>query len=349
MDKQQLIRYVGNMEQLAQIRSYTVTQGPMDGIRMHHVDAGLLTFTVMESRGMDILDMRYKGVPLNFLSKCGAMSRQHIDPIGKNFLRGISGGMLYTCGLNNVGDQVESEEGIDYFHGRMRLLPADKIRVEQGWVGESYRLCVSGEMRQAGLFRENMVLGRSIGTEMNGKTVTVRNRVTNEGITEEPLMLMFHVNVGYPILNENTKLMIPSKRVYTMNAEAKAAPAEWNTLTGPIDGKEEAVYVHDMYSDAQGMTHAMAYNPELRIGLGVSCKVAELPKLLEWKSMGSTDYVLGLQPTNCFAAGRDYEVLQGTLKTLGPQQSEDFDVTLTVIDGEEDYLAFVQIIENCKY
>jgi hypothetical protein len=155
--------------------------------------------------------------------------------------------------------------------------------------------------------------------------------------------------VGYPILDENAILMIPSKKVYPMNGEANKVPDDWDKLTGPIDGKEEAVYVHDMYCDAQGMTYAMAYNPKLQMGLGVSCKVSGLPKLLEWKSMGSTDYVLGLQPTNCFAAGRDYEISQETLKSLKPQQSEDFDVTLTVIDGEEDYLAFKQKINNCKY
>lgn len=348
MKREQLIRHIGSMEQLASVRSYTVHEGPMDGIRMHHMDAGALTLTVMESRCMDILDMRYKGVPLNFLSKCGAMAREHIDPIGMNFLRGISGGMLYTCGLNNVGNQVESAEGVDYFHGRMRLLPADKVAVEQDWTDKGYRLAVSGRMRQSGLFRENMVLRRTVETYLNGKTVAVYNEVINEGITEEPLMIMFHVNVGYPILTGSAQVEIPTKKVRPMSPCAKEEPESWRFLTEPADGAGETVYVHDMLSDAAGMTHAMAYNPELGLGLGVSYCADAMPKLLEWRSMGSTDYVLGLQPTNCFAAGRDYEREQGSLGVLAPMEHQRFDLTLTVIDGDADREAFSRRISDCK-
>lgn len=348
MERSKLIRHIGNMEQLASVRSYTVTQGPMDGIRMHHMDAGLLTLTAMESRGLDILDMRYKGIPLNFLSKCGAMERRHVDPIGGNFLRSISGGMLYTCGLNNVGNQVESENGIDYFHGRMRLLPADKVRVEQDWDEMGYRLAVSGQMRQAGLFRENMLLKRTIECHMDSKTVTIYNEVVNEGITEEPLMLMFHVNVGYPILCEGCQVEIPTAKVWAMSPRARELPEDWKFITEPVDGEQETVYVHQMRFDDEGMTHAMAYNPELGLGLGLSYPVETMPKLLQWRSMGSTDYVLGLQPTNCFAAGRDFEQEQGSLKTLPPQQRRRFDLTLTILDGEADRAAFAARIQACQ-
>ena len=348
MNKANLIRHIGNMEQLASVRSYTVDQGPMKGIKMHHLDGGPLTLTVMESRGMDILDMRYKGTPLNFLSKCGAMAREHVDPVGMNFLRGISGGMLYTCGLNNVGNEVETEQGIDYFHGRLRLLPADKVSVEQDWDERGYRLAVSGRMRQAGLFRENMVLKRTVETYMGERTVMIRNTVINEGIREEPLMIMFHVNVGFPVLSGNAELFIPTKRVYPMSERAKELPEAWSALTEPSDEETETVYVHEMLSDSAGMTHACVYNPVIKLGLGVSFRTDTLPKLLEWRSMGSTDYVLGLQPTNCFAAGRTFEEQNGALVRIAAGESKDFDVQLTVLDGDRDRDMFAEKINCCK-
>jgi hypothetical protein len=41
-----------------------------------------------------------------------------------------------------------------------------------------------------------------------------------------------------------------------------------------------------------------------------------LPILSQWKSMASGDYVLGLEPTNCFIMGRHEERKNGTLPVL---------------------------------
>ena len=63
------------MDSLAGVRSTMITEGFADGIRAKEVNSGLLKYTVMESRGMDILDMTYRGIPLNFLSKSGPKQR----------------------------------------------------------------------------------------------------------------------------------------------------------------------------------------------------------------------------------------------------------------------------------
>lgn len=101
--KQDLLRRVNNMKNIAQVRSSTINAGKPGGIKVFDITSGQLEFTVMESRCLDIVSLKYKGLPYNFLSKVGPVNAAIADNNGKNFLRAISGGMLYTCGFSNVG------------------------------------------------------------------------------------------------------------------------------------------------------------------------------------------------------------------------------------------------------
>ena len=68
-------------------------------------------------------------------------------------------------------------------------------------------------MREAELFGENMVLHRTIETTGGTKSLKVTDEVENEAFREEPLMLLYHINLGYPFLTPATKLYIPTKKV----------------------------------------------------------------------------------------------------------------------------------------
>ncbi len=83
----------------------------------------------------------------------GPVNAAIADNNGKNFLRAISGGMLYTCGFSNVGNHyANEEEGDSIFHGRLRYIPADNVSAFERWEGDEYVVGVCGEMRDNGLF-----------------------------------------------------------------------------------------------------------------------------------------------------------------------------------------------------
>ena len=64
-------------------------------------------------------------------------------------------------------------------HGRMRTTPAEHLG-QMLLEDDEYKLCVKGEMREAALFGENMVLRRSISTIYGSKTFTVTDEFENE-------------------------------------------------------------------------------------------------------------------------------------------------------------------------
>ena len=70
-------------------------------------------------------------------------------------------------------------------------------------------------------------------------------------------------------------------------------------------------------------------NPTLDIAMKMSWSGDTLPILSQWRSMASGDYVLGLEPTNCYIMGRSAERANGTLPVLEPFQSVTNTVTIT--------------------
>ena len=61
--------------------------------------------------------------------------------------------------------------------------------------------------------------------------------------------------------------------------------------------------------------------------------------------MCAHDYVIGLEPSNSYIKGRTDERKNGTLPVLGPYETQIFEVSLGILDGEADIQAFEKI---CK-
>lgn len=347
---QDRLRYLGNLRQLCGVNRITYSEGKMDGVRAYELyNAAGLAFTCMDSRCMDIYRFAYKGVNFPFMAKPGLCGPQHTDLHGINFLRSIGGGLLYTCGLSNVGNAFASaEEGIDdIFHGRMRFTPAENTASFTRWEGDSYMIGVHGEMRDASLFKDNLLLSRTVSTGMDSKSITVADTVENQGFEEQELMLTYHVNLGFPLVQAGCEVHIPSAVVTPMNPAAKENLADWNAVTAPVDGYAENVFVHELHSNAQGRVVAGLYNRKLGLGLELAFDHATMPYMVQWKSMMSGDYVMGMFPSNNHAAGRGYEREHGTIRRIAPFETVQAGVTLTVLDGQADYEAFAARVRAC--
>lgn len=57
-------------------------------------------------------------------------------------------------------------------------------------------------------------------------------------------------------------------------------------------------------------------NPLLGLAATLEWDGNTLPVFVQWKSMASGDYVLGLEPSNCYIMGRHAERENQTLRTL---------------------------------
>lgn len=190
-------------------------------------------------------------------------------------------------------------------------------------------------MREAELFGENLVLRRKITTEYGKNKIYIEDTITNEGFRAEPMMLLYHMNVGYPLLSEKCEIILPTKNVIPRDETAAKHTADWNRMRAPKDEEPESVFLHEMASDENGNTFAAIVNKEIGIGLKIEYNTKELPYFMQWKSIASGDYVLGLEPANSSVYGKLYHIEEQNLHRMEPQAAETKQIVLTFLTGAQ--------------
>lgn len=321
-------------QQLAYVRRIQYQEGRAQYLQAVEVKAGPLQFTSALDKCLDITEVTYKGVNLTFLSKPGLQNRQHYDTHGQEAQRSIMGGLFFTCGTDNVG--APDQQSCLPMHGTLRSTPAEHICTDAWWEGDEYRIRISGQMRQAALFGENILLRRTIETVMHrdaaADTITLHDEFVNEGYAASPFMLLYHCNIGYPLLDEGCEIAIPSRRT-CLRGENIPTGLPWDQVEEPKDNLPEQVFFHEVNPDAQGLVTVGIRNPFLSLGLSITYRQDQLPLLTQWKSMASGDYVVGLEPCNCHVNGRTWEQENGTLQRIEPGQKKCVDLVFQVKEG----------------
>ncbi len=292
-DLTELTRRVGSLDQVARIDSFEEREGAARGSRrIRVVTGGGLEFELHPDRSLDIGNVTYRGVPVAWMSPTGMVAPSITESNGRGWLRGFGGGLLATCGLDSFGPPT-SEGGVDYpMHGRIGAVPAvmTEASIHDG------RITVAGTVRQTSVFGENLVLRRRVTADLGGTEIRVDDTVTNEGSEAAGHMVLYHCNIGWPLLDEHAQLSIPSTSVVPRDAAAEAGAALWHTIEPPQAGFAEQVFRHD-FSDVSG-ARVTVDNEELGIKLDLGFDSETLPALHQWKMSGEGHYVMGLEPTN---------------------------------------------------
>jgi len=72
------------------------------------------------------------------------------------------------------------------------------VRVGATWQDEECEFWLEGQVQQARLFGENLLLERRLSTGLASNKISIRDRVTKSGDKTSPLTLLYHVNLGFP-------------------------------------------------------------------------------------------------------------------------------------------------------
>jgi hypothetical protein len=282
---------------------------------------------------MDISVAEYKGMSLAWRSAQGDVHPSHFDPKGIGWLRSFPGGLMTGCGLTTAGaPSVDAGEELG-IHGRLSNLPASNAQVKTEWDGDRCVFRVSGSMRESIPFKDNLVLFRTIEVELGKSTITLHDRVVNKGFRQSPLMMLYHVNLGWPLLDDGADVHVNARSMKPRDAEAEKGTALATSIPAPISGYKEQVFYHDLIPDNSGIASAMLANRKLGLGLFVQHRQKELPRFIQWKMVAEGEYVLGFEPANCLVEGRAKERERGTLQFLEPGEGREFLVRIGVLDG----------------
>ncbi len=341
-------RRIGSLRQLGGIRSCELSDGRARGVRALEVATGSgLAFTILPDRGMDISDFIFKGVNLVYHTSSGIAHPSYSDPAGAEWLRVFFAGLLTTCGLTYFG--APGRDGADDLglHGRYSSLPAVRVADLSRWDGDEYVLEVAGTVEEAVLFGDKLRLTRCISTSLGSRSLRIRDRVENFGSRPSPFVILYHVNAGFPLLDDSSELIAASKSVEPYDERSAAGLKDAARFAAPRPEFAEMNFLHTMVSDNRGMTRAALVNPKLAGGLGlsVSWKTETLPYLSEWKMLADVDYVVGIEPVNTKIANRAELRAAGRLPMLAPGESRDMELEIGVLEGTAEIEAFRRRIQ----
>jgi hypothetical protein len=193
---------------------------------------------------------------------------------------------------------------------------------------------ITGEVRQASVPNENLVLRRRISTSLGSNRIRIEDVVTNEGFESAPHMLLYHFNLGFPLVSENTRLHLECGETQPRNADAQSGLTEWDRFQAPTPGYREQVFIHSSLADEDGIATVELNNPQMGYGVRWKYGTANLPYLMEWKMMGQGAYVVGIEPANCNGlAGRVATREAGQLPLLAPGESRNYQIDVELISN----------------
>jgi len=156
--------------------------------------------------------------------------------------------------------------------------------------------------------------------------------VTNEGFFPQPHMILYHFNLGFPLVNTDTRLLVDASESSPRDADAAGGFDRWSEFQAPTPGYREQVFHHLPRADRNGRACVEVSNHALGLGLRWTIDARTLPHLFEWKQMGEGMYVLGIEPANCAAIqGRAAARESGDLPHLEPGESVHYTIELDVV------------------
>ena len=269
---------ISNFQQIGSLRRYTLEGGKEKGIDVIDCDNGKLRFLLNVSKACDVMQLYHEGQNTSFISKNGFTLRE--PPFGNRF----EGGMLYTCGLDNVGGMRDGNP----VHGSLHNIPAEIVRAECNDEG----IVVEAIIRDTALFGKNLVLRRRIYSAIGSESLRLEDTLVNEGYRTENYCVLYHVNFGYPLLDEGARIVADVANCDPRTDWARENEATVCEITEPLPEQKETCYFLTFNKPRISLI-----NDKLGKSVTLSYSGDTLPHFVEWKSMACGTYALGFEPT----------------------------------------------------
>lgn len=318
-------KYIGHELQLYGVTEMRLTGGKADGMRILSVrnEAGL-AFEVSLDRCGDISRLSLKGDNFGYFSPCGYVSPSYYDNCGTGFLKSFTAGFFTTCGLTSVGTPCTDNGEALPLHGTISNTPCERF----SYFYENNAIHIRLTVRDAALFSHQLILEREYVCPLDKNELHMTDKIKNIGGCASPLQLLYHCNIGYPLLSERARVVIPSSEVTARDEHAQEGIEDCLIMEKPQRGYVEKCYYHTL----RGKACVSVLNDSIKKGVKIIYDTDELNYFTQWKMMGEREYVLGLEPGNCLPDGRDVMRKKGILETIEAGQEKVYHISFEFLE-----------------
>jgi hypothetical protein len=354
LTRRELAARTGMLSQLAGVQLYTLDDGVERGVRCLEFRTGSgLVFTVLVDRAMDIARCEYRGAAIGWHSPAGFRHpglHEYEGEGGLSWLRSLSG-LMVTAGLDHtlfMDNQASAhyhysprKEVGSSLHGRIGQIPARLTGYGETWQGDECILWAEGIVQQATVFGEDLHLRRRIEVAVGSNTISLHDEIVNHGFYRTPHMFLYHINVGYPVLDEGSEYLAPIIETpwAAHAADIRGQHAGYRTQPAPQHNFHEQVYEHTMAADAGGVVPVMLCNRRFDHGRGlgflVETRKDEFPCAFEWQNLQEGHYAIGLEPSTHHVLGKPFAAERDEMIWLEHGESRSYHTRLSILPDNE--------------
>jgi hypothetical protein len=360
----ELLRRVGHIYQVGGVQLFSSDDGPSRGVRFLEFRTGTgFIFKVAVERGMDVTYCEYQGVSLAWIPPSKLPGPWYFEQQTEfGWLRAALGGFCNSCGMVHIGNpETDSVAHYNFparsaerygVHDRMALIPGQLRSYGERWEDDQCVLEAEGQVAQAQAYGENLVMTRRYTAHLGESRFFIHDEIENAGFLPAVHMLLYHLNLGFPIVDEDSEIIAPlgaPPQVLFGRADP-ARPEDYCRLISPQKDWVQQTFQHTMIADGDGRVPVAVVNPKLGaggLGVYVIYQSKNLPNYIEWRMMGEGQYAVGIEPcTNNF--GREQARSSGQLIVLGPSEKRSYDLEVGVLDSREKIQDFRNQIEKLR-
>jgi hypothetical protein len=356
----ELMRCVGHISQVGGVQLLESADGPSRGVRLLEFRSGTgFSFKVGVDRGMDIGYCEYRGASLAWIPPTLLAGPWYFEQQTEfGWLRTALGGLNNSCGMVHIGNpETDSVAHYNFparpaerygVHDRMALIPAELLSYGEHWEEDDCILEAVGRVTQAQAYGENLVLTRRYTVRLGESRLLMHDEIVNAGYLPCVHMLLYHINVGFPFVDDGAEFLAPFAAEPAVLSGNVAEADEYKRFIAPQKDWVQQTFQHAMRGGPDGRVPVAIVNPKLgRGGQGiyVTYNRRQMPAYIEWRMMAEGQYAVGIEPcTNGF--GRDEVRRAGGMIVLAPGERREYDVELGVLDGEAEIEKYREAVEN---
>ncbi|MEM8678424.1 MAG: DUF4432 family protein [Planctomycetota bacterium] len=299
-----------------------LNSGLSAGVEVVEVDNGRAKFVLLPTRGMSLWKAFAGEDVLGWQSPVRGPVHPSLVPIsepsGFGWLMGFDE-LMCRCGLVSNGAPEFDEQGrlLYPIHGRIANLPAHEVMVEVDDSAGTIR--VRGVVEETRFHFEKLRLQVEYVTSFESTAIDWHDRVTNFGGTSVDVQMLYHTNIGAPLLGAGSKLVAPVLAVTPWEGNpAEVSPDSWPDYQGPQAGRAQECYYLDLEADAAGNTQVTLEAAESDASVTLRFNKQQLPCFTQWKNEVAMEdgYVTGLEPALNYPHVRSREVEAGRCQRL---------------------------------
>ena len=341
---------VCNHAQIGGIETSVLDDGAGRQNRIAWVNTGSgLRYKVVIDRALDIADAFYNQHSLAWLSHAGVTAPRPDAHRGFEWLSSFGGGLLTTCGLTHIGGPETDGDEERGLHGRISNIPASvESIVQPDLAAGKLDMSITAVVKQSRMFGPNLELRRTISSRIAEPTIHICDTVTNCGSTPTPLMILYHCNFGWPLVDEDADIIFKGKcRSFGRDMDNAIFNSKHNfrKCQKPRHshrGTGEACGFIDVTPDSNGVCTVGLVNRKLNIALVMKYNKKQLPSLTNWQHWGFGDYVTALEPGTNPPTGQIKAREQKKLIELNPGKSRTYELQLAVLTEQKQISRFLK-------